>query len=153
MTKIMIGLIDSLASNRHQAIDEDQGYFMDHQVCYLALFSWVDNMHEHMTHPDWTWEFQFAWHHAISNVSMTMAKGTNGSSDKILLCSISKKKLNFLRSYHLHKNKDSIDGLAQDCCNSHELTMELLLSCCDPSIYFIKYGHILLCCVFILVLT
>ena len=96
ITKIMIGLVNSLASNRHQAIDEDQGYFMDHQVCYLALFSWVDNMHELMTHPDWTWEFQFAWHHAISNVSMTMAKGTNGSSDKILLCFISKKETKFL---------------------------------------------------------
>ena len=152
MTKIMIGLVNSLASNRYQATYEDQGCFMDHQVCYLALFSWVDNMHELMPHPDWTWELQFAWHHAISIVSMAMAKGTNGSSDKILLCFISRRKPNFLRSYHLHKNKDSINGLTQDCCNSHELTMELLLSCCDPSIYSIKYGHILLCCVFILVL-
>ena len=86
MTKIMIGLVNSLASNRQQAIDEDQGCFMDHHVCYVAFFSWVDNMLEFVTYSDWTWEFQFAWHHAISTVSMTMAKGTNGSSDKILLC-------------------------------------------------------------------
>ena len=154
MTKIMIGLVNSLASNRHQAIDEDQGCFMDHQVCYLALFSWVYDMHELMTHPDWTFtgSYSLPGTMPLALSAWPWQKAQMDLQIKFWWVLFQERKPNFLRSYHLHKNKDSIGGLAQDCCNSHELTMELLLSCCDPSIDSIKYEHILLCCVFILVL-
>ena len=91
---------------------------MDHQVCYLALFSWVYDMHELMTHPDWTFtgSYSLPGTMPLALSAWPWQKAQMDLQIKFWWVLFQERKPNFLSSYHLHKNKDSIDGLAQDCC-------------------------------------
>ena len=76
-------------------------YSIEHETspsllsCIIQLGIWHAWTHD-SSRLNIHWELQFAWHHAISIVSMAMAKGTNGSSDKILMSFISRKETKFL---------------------------------------------------------